>query len=110
MQHRRFLSLRFVPDEHVVRQHANQSFAREIVPARDAQRGPNTQLAGRLDVVDLLRSQLDERRDQKQIRVALAEEVVDAVSRWNDGFDASQRIGRASCRERVEMWGCGVSL
>ena len=69
MHRDRFALLGFVPDEHAIRQNANQPLVRQVVPAVDTQPAADAQRARRLDVVDLIGAQVHQGRNQDNVRV-----------------------------------------
>ena len=60
----RLALLRLVPDEHAIGNDADQALVGQVVPAVDAQPAANTERAARFDVLDLIGSDVDERRDE----------------------------------------------
>ena len=63
MQLHRLALLRLVPDNHLIRLNVDDSFVRQVVPARDRHRNRNTESPGGLHVIDLVGNEIDERRD-----------------------------------------------
>ncbi len=64
--------LHLVPDEHPIRREAEHPLVREVVPARDTGPGRDAEPARALQVVDLVRGVLDERRREHDVWVERA--------------------------------------
>ena len=70
--------LRVVPDEHAVGNGAQNRLAREVIPAPDAQRRRIPERPRRLQAIELRRrDDADERREQHDVGLLLAEKRVD---------------------------------
>ena len=74
MQLARLDTLRFIPHDHAIRLLVNEAFRRQVVPAADAKDCWDAKRARRANNVDLLRSEIQERRDEQEIRLLLAQE------------------------------------
>ena len=66
----RFLLLRVVPDGDEIRDGAQQRLARQMVPAADAEHRAQTERARAQVVIELRRTEIDERRDQARRRAS----------------------------------------
>ena len=86
----RFGLLRLVPDVDLVRLHPNQSFVRQVVPAEDRQRGSDTEPLRGFDVVNLIGSDVNERRDEEHVRALALDEAEDRAIDRDGALDDEQ--------------------
>jgi hypothetical protein len=98
VQFNRLAFLRLVPHHDVVRRHAHQTLAGQVVPAGDAERAAHSEMTSGLDVVDLLRAQLHERRHEHEIRLALLDERHDQGIRAKRRLDGKQQAATTAPR------------
>src|SRR6185503_5603616 len=103
----RLLLLRVVPDRDEIRDGAQQRLARQMVPAADAEHRAKTERAGAEIVIELGRTQIDERRDQHHVGLLLAVEVLELAAAGHGLLELPQNprqraesAGRAQHRQR----------
>jgi hypothetical protein len=76
-----------VPHQDEIRLHADQRLAGQMVPARHRQRRPKPERSGRLQIVELRGSELDERRHEHRVGSLLAQPVRDRLADRNCLFE-----------------------
>ena len=97
------LTLALVPDDDAARLLVDQSLGRQVIPAADAEHGADAEPARRSYVLDLLRAEVQERRQQQQIRAPLAQHAFDHAARRHGALRrVEERAPRAHGRARSE--------
>jgi hypothetical protein len=81
VQFDRFTLLHLVPDDDLLRREGQFAFARQVVPARNAEHVADAQLSRRSRQIELTRFQDDERCDDDQVWLHLAQVAVKGRSR-----------------------------
>ena len=92
----RFGLLRLVPDVDSVRLYSNQSFVRQVVPAEDGKRGSDTEPLCRFDVVNLIRADVNERRDEDHVRALPLHKAEDRAIDRDGALDNAQCLRQES--------------
>jgi hypothetical protein len=101
MEPLRLVTLRGVPDNHLVRHDADQCLARQVVPAPHTERAANAQRARRTQVVQLRRTELDERRNEQDVGLLRGDELVDTALPGHRPFEQRQHSGQHSAERRL---------
>ena len=103
MQRHRFLLLGLVPHEHAIRQLVNQPLGRQVIPAAHTEHALDPQLPGTPDVVDLVGTEVQERRQHQDIRLDTPEDGGHLVRRREYPFGRSKQAaqdGQAGTRSQ----------
>ncbi len=85
-----FGALKFIPDDDAMWTFVNAAFGREVIPAADAEDARNTGGLRRAHVLNLLRAEIQERRDQEQIGPMLGENARRGVSWRHRALDGAK--------------------
>ena len=87
VQRDRFLLLRLVPYQHSIGNLVDQPLRRQVIPAAHAEHALDAELSGAAHVVHLVRAEVQQRREQQDIRVDAPEYVGDLVRRRHRPLD-----------------------
>jgi hypothetical protein len=88
VQFDRLALLRLVPHQHAVRHFVNESLGRQVIPAADAQNRFDPEQPRRPDVIDLVRSEIQQRRQQHEVGLDASEHISDLRRRRQDAVDS----------------------
>jgi hypothetical protein len=90
-----FGALHVVPENHAIRDRAQQRLARQVIPAADRQHRPHAEPPRRREVIELRRADIDERRDQQHVRRLRRDERFEWFRAWNPPLEEAQRAAEA---------------
>ena len=93
----RFGLLSFVPHQHALRDIADERLARQVVPAADRERRPQSFGMRRAKHFELPRTKVYERRNQHDVRLELAQLLPDLIHRAAANARASAARGAHGC-------------
>ena len=94
MKRHRFLLLGLVPHEHSIRQLVDQPLRGQVIPAPHTKHALDPELPGTPDMVDLVGTEVQKRRQHQDVRFDAPEDIGHLVRRRQHPFGRSKQAAQ----------------